>query len=170
MTNFLPDNAPNDSNKITRFSDAHFNSAPMPPLPNAAFGINNNIMNASMDRNASKNGQKMTDFLSDFDSIDQDSNTSCFDSNPSLTLLFAEGLHDTGIKDAPLPKMTTKNGLKLTAFSMDDDPTSQDDITLLYFAHFNNVWSPIPLITACTKDIGIEDVPMTEKQPERDRY
>ena len=146
-------------------------STTLPPSPpTAACSTNTGIKDVSMNEMTTEIRQKMTDFLSDFDSIDQDSNTSCFDSNPSLTLLFAEGLHDTGIKDAPLPEMTTKNGLKLTAFSMDDDPTSQDDITLLSVAHFNNVWSPIPLIAACTKDIGIEDVPMTEKQPERDRY
>ena len=115
-------------------------------------------------------GQEMTDFLPDGDSIDQDNITPCFDSNPSPTLLFAEGLHDTSIKDAPIPNMTTKNGPKLTAFLREDDPTSQDDTTLLSTSLFNNVWSPISLIAVCPKDIGIEDVPMTEKQPERDRY
>ena len=53
--------------------------------------------------------------MSDVDSFDQDNITPCFDCNPSPTLLFAEGLHDTGIKDAPLLKLTTMNGLKLTA-------------------------------------------------------
>ena len=57
----------------------------------------------------------MTEFMSDVDSFDQDNITPCFDCNPSPTLLFAEGLHDTGIKDAPLLKLTTMNGLKLTA-------------------------------------------------------
>ena len=46
---------------------------------------------------------------------------------------------------------------------MDDDPTSQDDTTLLSAAHFNNVWSLMPLITACPKDIDIENVLKTEK-------
>ena len=54
LTSFLLDNAPNDSSKITKISDAHFDSVSMPSLPNAACGINNNTKNASMDRNASK--------------------------------------------------------------------------------------------------------------------
>ena len=65
LTNFLLDNAPNDSNKITRISDTHFDSASMPPLPNAACGINTNIKNASMDRNAFINGQPMMDSTTD---------------------------------------------------------------------------------------------------------
>ena len=105
----------------------------------------------------------MIDFMPDMDSFDQDRITPCFDSNPSPTLPFEEGQHESGIKDAPLPKMTTKNGPKLTAFLMVDDPTSQDDTTLLSAAHFDFGRSPIPLIAAIPKDIGIEDVLMTEK-------
>ena len=57
LTNFLLDNAPNDSKKITRISDTDFDSASMPPLPNSACGINTNIKNASIDRNAFRGGQ-----------------------------------------------------------------------------------------------------------------
>ena len=59
--------------------------------------------------------------------------------------------------------MTTKNGPKLTAFLREDDPTSQDDTTFLSDANFDKGRSPIPLIAAFPKDIGIEDVLMTEK-------
>jgi hypothetical protein len=52
---------------------------------------------------------------------------------------------------------------------MDDDPTSQDDTTQLSAAHFDNGRSTMPLNAACPKDIGIEDAPMTERQPERDK-
>jgi hypothetical protein len=105
----------------------------------------------------------MTEFMSIIDSFDQDSITPCFDSTPSPTLLLAEDLHDTGIKDASTPKTTRENRLKLIAFLIDADLISQDDTTLLSAAHFENVWSPIPLIAVCPKDIGIEDVPMTEE-------
>ena len=56
-------------------SDAHFDSAPMPLLPNAAFGINNNIKNASTDRNASKNRQKTTDSNTDDNPTNPNNNT-----------------------------------------------------------------------------------------------
>ena len=79
-----------------------------------------------MTEKTTKIGQKMNDFKSDVDFFDQDKNTSCFDSTSSCTLLLAEGLHDTGIKDAPIPKMTTKNAMKWTAL-MNNDPTSQDE-------------------------------------------
>ena len=128
------------------------------------------IKDVSINEKTKEIGQEMTELLSSIDFFDQDSITPCYNSTPSPTLFLTEGLHDTGIKDAPLLKMTTKNGPKVTAFLMVEDPTSQDDTTLLSAAHFDNGRSPIPLITACTKDIGIEDVPMTEKQPERDRY
>ena len=59
------DNAPNDSNKFTMVSDAYVVSAAMPPLPNATGGINANNQNASMDRNAFKNGQTMMDSTTD---------------------------------------------------------------------------------------------------------
>ena len=101
--------------------------------------------------------------MSSIDSSDQDRFTPCFDSNPSSTLPFEEGLHDTGIKDAPSPKRTTKNGPKVTAFLMVDNPTSQDDTTVLSAAHFDDGRAPIPLIAACPEDIDIEDVPMTEE-------
>ena len=77
----------------------------------------------------------MIEFMSNVGSFDQDNITLCFDSNPSPSSTFTEGLHDTGIKDAPLPKRTTQNGPKLTASLMDDDPTSQDDTTFLSAAH-----------------------------------
>ena len=105
----------------------------------------------------------MTELLSSIDFFDQDSITPCYNSTPSPTLFLTEGLHDTGIKDAPLLKMTTKNGLKLTAFLIDADLISQDDTTLLSAAHFDYDRSTIPLIAACPKDIGIEGVPMTEE-------
>ena len=105
----------------------------------------------------------MTEFMSDVDSFDQDSITPRFDSNPSPTLPFAKDLHDTGNKDASSPKTITKNGPKLTAFLREDDHTSQDDTILFSDAHFDKGRSPIPLIAACIKDIGIEDVFMTEK-------
>ena len=79
----------------------------------------------------------MTEFMSSIDFFDQDRITPCFGSNPSPILPFEEGLHETGIKDAPLTKITTKNGPKLTAFLMEDDLTSQDDTTLLSDAHFD---------------------------------
>jgi hypothetical protein len=116
-----------------------------------------------MNEMTTKIGLNMTDFMPDVDSFDQDNHIPCFDSTPSLTLPLAEGLNDTGIKDAATPKMTAKNGLNLTAFLMDDDPTSQDDITLLSIPHFNTVCSPIPLISAHPKNIGIEYVPMRKK-------
>ena len=122
-----------------------------------------------MNEKSTEIGQEMTEFMSSIDSFDQESITPCFDSTPSPTLLLAEGLHDTGIKDALIPKTTTKNGLKLTAFLIDDDLTSQDDTRLLSAVHFGKCWSPIPLIAAFPKDIGIEDVPMTGKKPDRDK-
>jgi hypothetical protein len=75
LTNFLLDNAPNDSNKITRIYDTHFDPASMPSLPNAACGINTNIKNASVHRNASKNGQKMMDSTTDDNSTHPSKNT-----------------------------------------------------------------------------------------------
>ena len=47
----------------------------MPSLPKAACGINTNIKNASIDRNASKNGQKMTNFTTDDNSTNLNNNT-----------------------------------------------------------------------------------------------
>ena len=108
-------------------------------------------------------GHEMTEFMSSIDSFDQDSITSCFDSNPSPTLPSEEGLHDTCTKDAPLPKMTTKNGSKLTASLIVAVSTSQDNTTLLSAAHFGYGQSPFPLFAACPKDIDIEDVPLTEE-------
>ena len=75
LTNFLLDNAPHDSNKITRISDTDFDSTCMPPLPNAACGINTNIKNASMDRNAFINGQTMMDSTTDDHSSNLQNNT-----------------------------------------------------------------------------------------------
>jgi hypothetical protein len=81
---------------------------------------------------------------------------------PPPSLPTAASFTNTGIKDASSPKTTTKNGPKLTAFLREDDPTSQDDTTLLSDAHFNKGRSQIPLIAAFPKDIDIEDVIMTE--------
>ena len=139
-------------------------SVTLPPsLSTAVCSINTCIKDVSINEKNTEVRLGMTEFMSSIDSFDQDRFTPCFDSNPSPTLPFEEGLHESGIKDAPLPKMTMKNGPKLTAFLMVDNPTSQDDTTLLSAAHFDDGWSPIPLIAACTKDNGIEDVPMTEK-------
>ena len=57
------------------FSDTLFDSAPLSSLPNAALGISTNIKNASMDRNTSRNGQKMTDFFTDNNSTNPNNNT-----------------------------------------------------------------------------------------------
>jgi hypothetical protein len=134
-----------------------------PSPPTVACFTNTGIKDVSINEKNTEIGQEMTEFMSSIDSFHQDRITPCFDSNPSPTLEFEEGLHDTGIKDAPLPKMTTTNGPKLTAFLMFDDPTSQDDTTLLSAAHFEKGWSPIPLIASCPKDIDIKNVPMTEE-------
>ena len=104
----------------------------------------------------------MTKFMLIVNSFDQDDNTSGFDSTSPNTLQLAEGVHDTGIMEAFLPKTTTKNGQKLTAFLMADDHTRQDDSTLLSVANFNTACSPIPLITGCPKNINSAEVPMTE--------
>ena len=138
-----------------------FTLPPSPPM--AACFTNTGIKDVSINEENTEIGQEMAEFMLDADSFDQDNITPCFDSNPSPTLPFAEVLHDTGINDASLPKTTTQNGPKLTAFLREDDHTSQDDTTLLTAAHFENVWSPIPLIAAFPKDIGIDDVLMTEK-------
>jgi hypothetical protein len=139
-------------------------SVALPPSPpSAACFTNTGIKDVSINEKNTEIGQELTEFMSSIDSSDQDRFTPCFDSNPPPTLPFEEGLHDTGIKDAPLPKRTTKNGPKVTAFFMVDDPTSQDDTTLLCAAHFDNGWSPILLIAACPEDIDIEEILMTEK-------
>jgi hypothetical protein len=75
LTNFFLDNDHSECNKITMFSDAPFDSAPMPSLPNTALCINTNIKNASMDRNISRDGQKMTGFIADDYPPNQDNNT-----------------------------------------------------------------------------------------------
>jgi hypothetical protein len=137
-------------------------SVAIPPSPPTASCFTNTcIMDVSINEVNTEIGQEMNEFMSSINSFDQDRFTPYFDSNPSPTLLFEEGVHDNGIKEAPLPKMTTNNGPKLTAFLREGDHTSQDDTTLLSAAHFNNGWSPIPLTAACPKDIGIKDVPMT---------
>ena len=139
-------------------------SVALPPSPpTAACFTNTGIKDVSINEKNAEIGQEMTEFMSSIDSFDQDSITPCFDSTPSPTLLLTEGLHDTGIKDASIPKTTTKNGLKLTAFLIDADLISQDDTTLLSAAHIHNGRSLIPLIAACPKDISIEDISITEK-------
>jgi hypothetical protein len=138
-------------------------SAALPPSPPTAACITNTgIKDVSINKKNTEIGQEMTEFMPSIDSCDQDRFTPCFNSNPSPTLPFEEGLHDTGIKDTSIPKTTTKNGPKVTAFLVVDDSTSQDDTTLLSAAHFDNGQAPIPLIAACLEDIDIEDFPMTE--------
>ena len=78
LTNFLLDNDPNNFNKITMVSDAHFDSVPMPLLPKVACGININIKNDSRARNASKNEQKMMDSTTDDSSTIPANNTPLF--------------------------------------------------------------------------------------------
>ena len=95
-----------------------------PSPPTAACFTNTCIKDVSINTKNTEIGQEMTEFMSSMDSFDQDRIAPCFDSNPSPTLPFEEGLHDTGIKEAPLPKRTTKNGPKLPAFLMVEDPTS----------------------------------------------
>ena len=139
-------------------------SVALPPSPTtAACFTSTGIKDVSINEKHTEIGHDMTKLMSSIDSVDQDSITPCFDSNPSPTLPPEEGLHDTCTKDAQLPKMTTKNGSKLNASLMDADSTSQDNTTLLSAAHFDYGQSPIPLFAACPKDIDIEDVPLTEE-------
>ena len=139
-------------------------SVALPPSPpTAACFTNTCFQNVSINEKNAEIGQEMTEFMSSIDSFDQDNITPCFNSNPSPTLPFEEGQHESGIKDAPLPKMTMKNGLKSKAFLREDDHTSQDDTTLLSDAHFNKGRSPIPLIAVFPNDSESEDVPMTEE-------
>jgi hypothetical protein len=107
-------------------------SATLPPSPpTAACSTKTGIKDVPMNEMTTDIGQGMIDFLPEGDSFDHDIITPCFNSTPSPTLLLAEGLHDTSIKDTSIPKMTTKNGLKLTSFLKDDDHTSEEDTTLL---------------------------------------
>ena len=139
----------------------------LPSPPTAAGFTNTGIKDVSINEKNTEIGHELTEFMSSIDSFDQDRFTPCFDFNPSPTLPFEAGLHDTGIKDASSPKTTTKNGLKSTAFLREDYPTSQDDTTLLSDAHFDKGRSPIPLIAACPKNIGIGDVPIMEKNDQK---
>ena len=93
LTNFLLDNPFNDSNKFTMVSDAHFDSVPMPTLPNAACGIKTNTKNASMDRNAFKNGQKMMDSTTDDNPTKSTNNTPFFQNLLTLTWMISPCLH-----------------------------------------------------------------------------
>ena len=139
-------------------------SVALPPSPPcAACFTSTGINDVSINEKTSKIGQEVTEFMSSIDSFDQDSITPCFDSSASPTLPSEEGLHDTCTKDAPLLKMTTKNGSKLTASLMVAVSTSQDNTTLLSAAHFGYGQSPIPLFAACPKDIDIDNVPLTEE-------
>ena len=52
-----------------------------------------------MYKKATEMGQEMTDFMTDNDSFNQDNITPPFISSSSYTLLYAEGLHNTGIKE-----------------------------------------------------------------------
>jgi hypothetical protein len=140
-----------------------------PSLPTAAYFTNTWFRDVPINEKNTEIGQEMTEFISSIDSFDQDSITPRFDSNPSLTLPFAKDLHDTGIKDASSPKTTTKNGPKVTAFLREDDPTSQDDTTLLSAAHFDNGQSPIPLIAAFPKTLALKMFLWQKRQPERDK-
>ena len=130
--------------------------------PSAVCSIKTGVKDGSMTEKKSKIGQEMTEFMPDVNSFDQDDNTPGFDSTFPNTLQLAEGVHDTGIMEAFLPKTATKNGQKLTAFLMADDHTRQDDSTLLSGENFNTVCSPIPLVTGCTKIIDSAEVLLTE--------
>ena len=129
-----------------------------PSPPTAACSSNTCFKDVPINAKTAEIGQEMANFMPGADSFDQDIITPCFDSNPSPTLPLAKDLHDSGIKDASLPKTTTMNRTKLTAFLREDDHTSPDDTTLLSAAHFDNGRSPIPLIAVLPKDIGIADV------------
>ena len=80
-----------------------------PSPPTAACFTNTGIKNVPINEKKTEVGQEMTEFMYSIDSFDQDSITPCFDSNLSPTLPFEEGPHESGIKDAPIPKMATKN-------------------------------------------------------------
>ena len=71
-----------------------------PSPPTAACFTNICIKDVPINDKNTEIGQEMTEFMSDADSFDQDRFTPCFDSTLALTLLLAEGLHDSGIKDA----------------------------------------------------------------------
>ena len=103
LTNFLLDNALNDSNTVTMVSDACFDSVSMPSLPNTASGINSNINNASRARNSSKNRQKMVDSTADDSSTNPANNTPLFpehldinmDDHPMLAPSHTKRVHST---------------------------------------------------------------------------
>ena len=85
-------------------------SVALPPSPpTAACFTNTCFQDVSINEKNAEIGQEMTEFMSSIQSFDQDRITPCFDSNLSPTLPFEEGRHESGIKDAPLPKMTMKN-------------------------------------------------------------
>jgi hypothetical protein len=89
--------------RLTMADSPH--SVALPPSPPTAVCFTNTCFkDVPINKKSTEIGQEMTEFMSDADSFDQDSLTLRFDSNPSPTLLFAEDLHDTGIKDASLPQ------------------------------------------------------------------
>ena len=81
-------------------ADNPFSVALPPSPPTAACFTITGIKDASIYEKNTEIGQEMTEFLSIIDSFDQERITPCFDSNLSPTLLFEEGIHDTGIKEA----------------------------------------------------------------------
>ena len=105
--------APVELQRHLRFTmaDNPLSIALPPSPPTAACSTNTDFKDVPMNEMSAEIGQEMMEFMSSNDSFNQDSITPCFNSTPSPTLLLAEGQHDTGIKDAPLPKTTTKNGL-----------------------------------------------------------
>ena len=75
--------------------------------PSAVCPIKTGVKDGSITEKTSKIGQEMTEFMPVVDSFDQDDNTSGFDSTSPNTLQLAEGVHDTGIMEAFLPKTAT---------------------------------------------------------------
>ena len=79
-------------------------SVALPPSPpTTACFTKTGIKDVSTNEENTEIGQEMNEFMSSIDSFDQDRFTPCFNSNPSPTLPFEEGIHDNGIKEAPLP-------------------------------------------------------------------
>ena len=68
-------------------------SVALPPsLPTAACFTNTGIKDVSINELNTGIGQEMTELMSSIDSFNQDRITPCFDSNPSPTLPFEEGV------------------------------------------------------------------------------
>ena len=68
-------------------------SVAFPPFPpTAACFTNTGIKDVSINEENTEIGQEMNEFMSSIDSFDQDRFTPCFNSNPSPTLPFEEGV------------------------------------------------------------------------------